>query len=63
MTSKGLLMAEQKKNLWAQSADPAARAKAYKQRENYQSTKEVRTANVQKESFGAKVGKKLKGGK
>ncbi len=35
-----------KKNMWARSADPKERAKATKNHEKAQNTKEVRTTNV-----------------
>jgi hypothetical protein len=40
----------EKKNMWARSADPKERAKATKQHEKAQNTKEVRTMNVVRQS-------------
>lgn len=63
ISSERLWMAEEKKSLWALSADPAARAKAYKQQQSREATKEMRTMNVKHETLAGKVSKKLKGGK
>lgn len=43
-------MPNEKKNMWAASADPKERAKAYKQKEKSQQEREMRTTNVVRQS-------------